>query len=132
MLEFILIACCELFLQRTQASPRLPVTIEAVGDVTLRSPDPRLGNQRAPRGVLDARCMRDCVSNEEPITIKQGTRFLMIKILSEGGCIIQFDRRQYTLISCWWLDGFTDHQEDFFRVVPSKPSVPSAALGSTK
>ena len=99
----------------SQAKWRLPVTIEAVRDVTIRRPDTRL-NRRQPRGVLDG-------PNNDPIIIKKGMRFLMVEVMGEGGGVIEFERQRFTQSSCWWLDGFTDHQADFFRV-HLQPTVP--------
>jgi hypothetical protein len=62
----------------------------------------------------------------ESFTIKKGQRFLMVKVYSEGECRIEFERRQYDVSSCPWMDGFTDHQEDVFKVVSvdSGPKLP--------
>ena len=85
---------------------RLPVTIEAVQDVSARSVES--GGQA--RGVL-------YVGRGNSFTIKKRQRFRMVKIGAEGGCRIEYAKRQYDVSSCPWLDGFRDHQEDFFKVV---------------
>jgi hypothetical protein len=100
MLE-ILLVCCAFSFQpaHAQADPRVPQTIEAVRDVILQHPPSHPLDQHKPRGVLDA-------PNVDPITIKKGKRFVMVEILEEGGCTIEFERRQYDVSSCWWLSGF--------------------------
>jgi hypothetical protein len=89
---------------------RLPVTIEAVQDVSTRSVETGGGQAR---GVL-------YVGRGNSFTIKKGEHFLMVKIATEGGCRIEYEKRQYNVSSCPWLDGFRDHQEDFFKVVPGQ------------
>ena len=89
-----------------QTSWRLPVTITAVQDVAARSVE--TGGQT--RGVL-------YVGRGHSFTIKKGQQFLMVKIAAEGGCRIEYGKRPYDVSSCPWLDGFRDHQEDFFKVV---------------
>jgi hypothetical protein len=88
---------------------RLPVTIEAVQDVSARSVQ---GAAQA-RGVL-------YVGRGSSFTIKKGQRFLMVKIGAEGGCRIEYEKRPYDVSSCPWLDGFRDHQEGFFRVLAGR------------
>jgi hypothetical protein len=89
---------------------RLPVTIEAVQDVSARPVETGGGQAR---GVL-------YVGRGNSFTIKKGEHFLMVKIATEGGCRIEYEKRQYDVSSCPWLDGFRDHQEDFFKVVPGQ------------
>jgi hypothetical protein len=95
---------------------RLPVTIEAVQDVSTRSVE--TGGQA--RGVL-------YVGRGNAFTIKKGEHFLMVKIAAEGGCRVEYEKRQYNVSSCPWLDGFRDHQEDFFKVVTGRASAPERA-----
>jgi hypothetical protein len=57
------------------------------------------------------------VGRGQSFTVKKGQRFLMVKVYEEGGCRIEFEKKQYDVSSCPWLDGFRDHQEDVFRVV---------------
>lgn len=89
-----------------QTKWRLPVTIEALRDVLALSAEK--GSQK--RGVL-------YVGGGNSFTIKKGERFLMVKVYAEGECRIQFESREYDVSSCPWMDGFTDHQEDVFKVV---------------
>jgi hypothetical protein len=84
----------------------LPATIEALQDVPARPVE--TGVQA--RGVL-------YVTGGKAFTIKQGRRFLMVKIASEGACRIEFDKRRHDVSSCPWLDGFADHQTDVFKVI---------------
>jgi hypothetical protein len=44
----------------------------------------------------------------------------MLQVNKEGGCRIEFEKKQYDVSSCPWLDGFTDHQEDVFKVVSER------------
>jgi hypothetical protein len=93
-----------------QTKWRFPVTIEALQDVAAHAEE----TGRQVRGVL-------YVGRGQSFTIKKGRRFLMVKILyDEGGCRIEFEKRQYDVSSCPWLDGFTDHQEDVFKVVSGR------------
>ncbi len=90
---------------------RLPVTIEAVLDVSARPVE--TGGQT--RGVL-------YLGRGNSFTIKKGEHFLMVKIAAEGGCRVEYEKRQYNVSSCPWLDGFRDHQEDFFKIVAGRES----------
>lgn len=92
-----------------QARWDLPATIEALQDVPARAEE--TGGQK--RGVL-------YVGREESFVVKKGQRFLMVQIHQEGGCRIEFEKRQYDVSSCPWLDGFRDHQEDVFRVISGR------------
>jgi hypothetical protein len=94
-----------------QARWRLPATIEAVQDVSTRSVE----TAGQARGVL-------YVGRGNSFTIKKGEHFLMVKIATEGGCRIEYEKRQYNVSSCPWLDGFRDHQEDFFKIVAGRIS----------
>ncbi len=84
----------------------LPATIEAVQDVAARPVE--TGVQA--RGVL-------YVSGGKGFTITKGRRFLMVRIATEGECRIEFEKHQYDVSSCPWLDGFADHQTDVFKVI---------------
>ena len=80
---------------------------------------------REPRGALviggfdAAREFGDRQPGEK-FQIKKGERFLMIEIHAEGGCTIKVQQGQFFVGSCPWLDGFTDHQEDVYKVVSVK------------
>lgn len=93
-----------------QTNWRLPVTIETLVDVPAHAE----GAARQVRGVLYIS------PDEQPFTVKKGQRFLMVKIHGEGGCRIEFEKKQYNVNSCPWLEGFTDHQEDIFKVVSGR------------
>jgi hypothetical protein len=88
---------------------RLPATIEALRDVPTHSVQP----PRQSRGIL-------YVSGKRSFTIRKGQRFLMVKVFDEGECRIKFENREYDVSSCPWLDGFSDHQEDVFKVVSGR------------
>jgi len=92
-----------------QTKWRFPVTIEALQDVPAHAEE----TGRQVRGVL-------YVGLGQSFTIKKGRRFLMVKVFDEGECRIEFEKRQYDVSSCPWLDGFTDHQEDVFKVVSGR------------
>ena len=95
----------------------LPITIEALQDV----PAQTVETGRQLRGVL-------YVNGRRSFTIKKGQRFLMVKAYSEGECRIQFENKQYDVSSCPWMDGFTDHQEDVFKVVRAGRKLPGWSL----
>src|ERR1700682_6503974 len=95
-----------------QPRPRVPVTIEVARDVEvkpyseLRRPDGSYLKQM--RGTLYiARTFKG-------FWIEKGHTFQMVKIYGEGGCRIRFEKREYDLGSCPWLEGFTDRQTDIF------------------
>jgi len=92
-----------------QAKWRFPVTIEALHDVPAQVEE----TAQQIRGVL-------YISRGPSFTVKKGRRFLMLKVNKEGGCRIEFEKRQYDVSSCPWLDGFRDHQEDVFKVVSGR------------
>ncbi len=93
-----------------QTGWKLPATIEALQDVPAHAEQWPDGQRR---GVL-------YVGRGDVFTVKKGQRFLMVKIYDEGGCRIKFGRKQYDVSTCPWLDGFTDHQEDIFKVVSGR------------
>jgi hypothetical protein len=88
---------------------RLPVTIEVIKDVPAHAED-RTGQHR---GTLH-------ISSAEPFLVRKGQRIQMIKIYSEGECRIRFNKKEYDVSSCPWLDGFADHQADIFRVISAR------------
>lgn len=92
-----------------QTKWRLPAQIEAVQDI-LAQP---FETQGQVRGVL-------YVGRGNSFTIKKSERFLMVTVGAEGGCRVEFNKKQYDASSCPWLDGFTDHQQDFFKVVSGR------------
>ena len=94
-----------------QAGWQLPVTITALRDVEVANRQP-LGFEV--RGTLYAG------RSEEAFVIRKGETFQMIAVRGEGGCRIRFNKREYELSSCPWLEGFTDHWTDIFEVVVKK------------
>ena len=98
-----------LILPARQTGWRLPATIEALRDVPAQSVQP----PSQLRGVL-------YVTGGKSFTIKKGQRFLMVKVFDEGECRLKIENKEYQVSSCPWLDGFTDHQEDVFRVVSGR------------
>jgi hypothetical protein len=91
---------------------RLPVTIEVKQDVNVRT------SERRPDGSFGQE--RGSLYSSEAFQIKKSQRFQMIKIYTEGECRIRFQRKEYDLSSCPWLDGFADHQEDIFKVISAQ------------
>jgi hypothetical protein len=59
---------------------------------------------------------KDIGWRDESFVARKGQTFQMIKVGREGSCQIRFDRREYDLSSCPWLDGLTDHQTDIYEV----------------
>ena len=108
-----------LTLQPAPRESRVPLTIEAVQDVVAKVPGPR-GDERLPRGVLSLYGLSTINGESEVFTVKKGERFAMIEILNEGECRIRLRGRELNVSSCYWLEGFTDHQSDFFKVVPRR------------
>lgn len=90
-----------------QSNSNLPVTIKTLKSVTVVS---------RPRTV-EMRGLLFISSNHRPFVIKKGETFKMISIGSEGGCRIRYRGSEYEVSSCPWLDGFADHQADFFKVL---------------
>jgi hypothetical protein len=119
--------CSALFALSTldQTKWRFPVTIEALEDVPAQVEE----TAQQVRGVL-------YVGRGPLFTVKKGRRFLMLKVNKEGGCRIEFEKKQYDVSSCPWLDGFTDHQEDVFKVVSERQGrhavTPGAATPSDR
>ena len=93
-----------------QTTWRLPATIEALQNIKGEEFETGAGQLR---GVL-------YVGEGNAFTIKKGERFLMTKIGSEGGCRIEFKKKSYEASSCPWLEGFRDHEEDFFKVISGR------------
>lgn len=98
--------------QSSKAAWRLPATIEALQDVLVRLNDTR----KQQRGVLYIAGPKSF----EPFTITKGQRFQMLAVLREGACRIRFEKNDYLVTSCPWVDGFTDHQIDVFKVVSGR------------
>ena len=90
----------------------LPATIEALQDVPAHLED--LPTQQ--RGVLYIVGPKSF----RPFTIKKGQRFQMLRVLREGECRIRFEKNEYLVSSCPWLEGFTDHQAEVFEVVSGR------------
>jgi hypothetical protein len=113
--------------QPSQPEWRLPATIEALKDVTvvLRTDGRRL------RGELDVATPPPGFVHERPEPreyvlgpIRKGERFEVTEILEEGGCVIKIARRVFNVGSCHWLEGFRDHEDDFFKVVSGRVRAP--------
>ena len=97
---------------RADTIPRpQPVVVEVQRDVEVRRSEG--GSER--RGTL--------YTNAQ-FRIRKGERFLMLRTVQEGSCRIRFHQREYELSSCPWVDGFTDHQADIFKVITPKNTKP--------
>jgi hypothetical protein len=102
-----------IFASGGQTRWHLPITIEVTRDVDVKSSE-RQSNGRYAQ-------LRGTLYSLEAFRIMKGQRFQMVMIYPEGECRIRFEKREYDLSSCPWLDGFRDHQTDIFRiVVPSR------------
>jgi hypothetical protein len=103
----------------TQGVPpdaRLPVTIEVKQDVEVIGAVPLHGD----RGKLYVVSPPDT----KTVPLHKGQRFRMTKMLGEGECRIRIEGNDFDLLYCPWLEGFTDHQTDFFKVVEAKKVKP--------
>ena len=55
--------------------------------------------------------------NLKPFRIKKGQTFQMIELLGEGECRIRFEKKDYEVASCPWLEGFRDRETDIYKPV---------------
>src|SRR5438270_7609132 len=86
----------------------LPVTIEVTRDVTVR-PCPEQG--RPPRGTM---CT---VPDVKSFVIKKGQTFEMTNYRGEGDCSVRFEKHDYEVVSCLWLEGFRDRETDVYHPI---------------
>jgi len=100
------------FSQAVPPTARLPVTIEAKQEVEVVGAVPLHGE----RGKLYVVRPPDT----KTLTLHKGRRFLMTRMLGEGECRVRIDRKDFDLLYCPWLEGFSDHQSDFFEVVEAR------------
>jgi hypothetical protein len=91
-----------------RVAQRAPVTIELLQDVEVTQ-ESQIHVSRG-KLYLDDR-------NAKPFRLRKAQRFVMIKTGPEGSCRIRFEDTEYAVSSCPWMEGFTDHQTDIFRVV---------------
>jgi hypothetical protein len=104
-----------------QSSWSVSATIEALTEVPVEVRT----DGRQPRGVLvisSGDALMEFGDGEPGVKfrIKKGQRFLMTEIHAEGGCSIKLKQREMFVGSCPWLDGFTDHEADIYKVVSGK------------
>lgn len=86
----------------------LPVTMKVTQDVEVI----RYSHlKRHRRGKLEM------ASDAKPFTIKKGETFQMTKLLGEGECRIRVLEKEYDLVACWWLEGFTHRESDIYQPV---------------
>lgn len=86
----------------------LPVTVELRRAVAVRTTEVlRDGTSHQVRGVLYA---------DTVMSLRVGERLTMVAVGTEGGCRVRIRGRELAVRSCPWLEGFTDHQADIFRV----------------
>jgi hypothetical protein len=95
---------------RTATRWHLPVTIRVLQDVPVRSDS----QSTLQRGILYVG------PKETEFVIPNGQTCEMIRVASEGGCQIGFEKLERDVSSCPWLDGFRDHQADIFNVSPNR------------
>ena len=108
MMLFKWIAIAWMAIPSPQTAWQLPVTIEVTKDVPARLDDGTTGQQRGTLYISGG-----------PFLVRKGQRFQMTRIYPEGECRILFEKKEYYVSSCPWLDGFADHQADIFKVVPA-------------
>ena len=94
-----------------QGRKALPITIEVQRDVEVK-------HNSLPYELKGVLYLYEPTAKD--FQLKKGQRFQMIEVLSEGGCRISVGGKNFAITSCPWLDGFSDHQENVFRIVPSK------------
>jgi hypothetical protein len=95
--------------------PRTPpplVTIKVTQDVSLE-PYQRDKEEKHVRGVLQF------FHGGKQVTIRRGQTFQVVSNVGqmEGGCRIRFQKVDYEIASCFWRQGFADHQSDIFVIV---------------
>ncbi|MEN3336622.1 MAG: hypothetical protein V7647_298 [Acidobacteriota bacterium] len=86
----------------------LPVTLKVTQDVQVK---PYSRSQRHQRATLEIG------GDAKAFTIKQGETFQMMELLGEGGCRIRFLKKNYSLGSCPWLEGFASRETDIYQPV---------------
>ena len=86
----------------------LPVTMKVTQDVEVIRYSYL---ERHRRGRLEM------ASDAKPFTIKKGETFQMTKLLGEGECRIRLLKKEYDLVACWWLEGFTHRESDIYQPV---------------
>ena len=91
----------------------LPVTLKVTQDVQVK---PYTPGERHRRGTLEIGGR----AKAKAFTIKKGETFQMTKLLGEGECRIRFRKKDYDLVSCWWLEGFTARESDIYQPVATK------------
>ena len=92
----------------SQSADQLPITIDVEQDVPVK---------RAPGGKEQRGVLYVWEAKSEEFQLKKGQQFRMVETGPEGSCRIRFRKNVFVITSCPWLDGFTDHQADIFRVV---------------
>jgi streptogramin lyase len=105
------IALLIVFSAPTQITGHLPVTIEVKRDVEV-SHNAASHESRGKLFLSDAKA--------KAFRLRKGQRFQMVKIGQEGSCWIRFEDKEYSLMSCPWLEGFRDHQTDVFHTLSRK------------
>jgi hypothetical protein len=90
-----------------------PTTIEVLKDV-------RVMNNTKPDESGDRAVLYIYSEKVKEFELKKGQRFVMTKMLEEGGCLIRINKKEYGISSCHWLEGFSDHRADIFRIVADK------------
>jgi hypothetical protein len=97
-----------IFAGPAQFAGHLPVTIEVKRDVEVTH-NSKAHESRGKLYLDDVKV--------KAFRLKKGQRFQMVEIGQEGSCRIRFGDNEYGLTSCPWLEGFSDHQTDVFKIV---------------
>lgn len=104
-----------------KALPSLPVTLRTPLPVTIKvTQDVSLEPYRRDREEQRIRAMLQFFNKgENAVVIRRGRTFQMVshERQMEGGCRIRFEKKDYDLAMCFWLDGYTDHRSDIFAVI---------------
>jgi hypothetical protein len=93
-----------------QSANQLPITIEVEQEVDVQhNADPSGKEQRGTLYLYEAK--------SEDFQLKKSQQFQIVATGLAGSCRIRFHKKLFGISSCPWVDGFTDHQADIFRIV---------------
>jgi hypothetical protein len=107
----LLLACSTLCLaaELRWDGKTVPITVQALKDVSVRPTQQQASSgNRMERGVLYSR---------DSFLISAGQLFTVVALEREGMCTIEYSGKKHSLLSCPWMDGFTDRQVDVFKIV---------------
>ena len=52
-----------------------------------------------------------------PLRLHKGSVFKVLKDIGEGECEIEIEGKIFSISSCSWMDGFTDHEAGTYEVL---------------